>query len=129
MPTPVLPVTALYAAIFAVFLIVLAFRVIFQRNTAKVALYDGGDATLGKRIRVHGNFTEYVPLALIIMGLGEINGATPWMIHAMGVVLLAGRLMHVWAIESENLTRRIIGMSATFLVLLAGAILAVTQIF
>ncbi len=128
MPTPVLPATALYAAVFAVFLIVIAFRVIFRRNAAKVALNDGGDAALGKRIRVHGNFTEYVPLALILMGLCEINGAAPWIIHAMGVVLLAGRLMHVWAIESENLPRRIAGMSATFLVLLAGAILSIVQV-
>ncbi len=128
MPTPVLPGTALYAAVFAIFLIVIAFRVIFQRNTAQVMLYDGGDATLGKRIRVHGNFTEYVPLALILMAVCEINGAAAWMIHVLGGVLLAGRLVHAWAIETASLARRIIGMSATFLVLLAGAILAVVQI-
>ena len=56
-------ITPLYAALAAVILIVLSLRVIGARRSHRVAIGDGADEDLARRIRAHGNFTEYTPLA------------------------------------------------------------------
>ena len=51
--------------------VVLSFRVIAGRRASSTALGDGSNPDLFRRIRVHSNFAEYVPLALILLGLAE----------------------------------------------------------
>ena len=41
----------------------------------QVGLGDGGEKTLLRHIRVHGNFGEYVPFILMLMLMGELLGA------------------------------------------------------
>ena len=52
----------------------------------KIGLLDGDDPQHGKEIRIHGNFTEHVPFALILMILVELNDAEPELMHTMGIV-------------------------------------------
>ena len=40
-----------------------------HRNRHKIGIGDGGDKALARKIRVHGNFVEYVPLGLLLMAL------------------------------------------------------------
>ena len=84
-----MPVTALYAALLAPLFILLAVRVIRSRREAKVAVGDGGDKALLRRMRVHANFAEYVPLALILMALAESLAANRFALHATAIALLA----------------------------------------
>lgn len=97
-----LPVTALYAGVLALLMLVLAFNVIRGRYRAKVGLFDGGDERLGRAIRIHGNFIEYVPIALILMGLVEINGVPAWALHAWGIVIVASRLVHAHGLAGSS---------------------------
>ncbi|NNC55212.1 MAG: hypothetical protein HKO07_05785, partial [Pseudomonadales bacterium] len=53
-------ITLLYAGLLSILLLVLSYRVVQIRRQG-IALGDGGDLTLQRRIRAHGNFTEYVP--------------------------------------------------------------------
>ncbi|HWU18531.1 MAG TPA: MAPEG family protein [Devosia sp.] len=95
-------ITALYAAIFTVFVVVLANVVSAQRARAKVSILHGDDMKLALWMRRHGNLVENVPLALILMGLCEANGLPgPWL-HAMGIVLIVGRLAHVVGLNATN---------------------------
>ncbi len=71
-------ITPLYAALAAVILIVLSLRVIGARRSRRVAIGDGADEDLARRIRAHGNFTEYAPLALVLILLLELGGAPAW---------------------------------------------------
>ncbi len=64
-------ITPLYASLAAFILIVLSLRVIGARRNRRVALGDGADDDLARRIRAHGNFTEFTPLALVL----ELGGA------------------------------------------------------
>jgi uncharacterized membrane protein YecN with MAPEG domain len=122
-PALTLPtVTALYAALAALLLIALSVRVIAVRRRAGVALGDGGDAALSRRIRAHGNFIEYVPLALLLMLLMEMLGLPAWLLHALGIGLLGGRLVHAWSLSAASITGRVAGMMLTFTVLAAGAV-------
>ncbi|PPC75377.1 hypothetical protein C4K68_20640 [Pokkaliibacter plantistimulans] len=95
----------LYAGLLGLIYIFLSYRVIAGRRQYRVALGDNHVAPLQRRIRVHGNFMEYVPLALILL-------------------LLLGRLLHAYGVsaEQENLRFRISGMVATMTVLLVASL-------
>jgi hypothetical protein len=118
-------ITALYAALLAPIFVVLAIRVIAMRRSARVAVGDGGDAELRRRMRVQANFAEYVPFALLLLALAEGLGGPGWMIHALGLALLAGRLSHAWGMSQarEVFGFRVGGMVATFSVILLAALL------
>lgn len=122
---PIVHVTALYAAVLALILVALSVRVIAVRRRLRIAVGDAGDDTLARRIRAHGNFTEYVPIALILMLSAEIAGAPDWMLHALGATLVAGRVIHAWSLSARSIPGRTIGMTLTFIVLVAGAVMAV----
>ena len=86
------------------------------RGTAKVSLGDGGDPMLIRRIRGMGNFVEYVPLALILLGLAEANGASAIALWICGGSLVVGRLLHgyAFAFTDNNRFGRAGGIVLTF---------------
>ena len=94
-----LTATPLYAGLLALLYLFLSYRVIRQRVAARVAHGDGGDRELSLRIRVHGNFNEYVPLGLILLAGAELQGAPLAVVHGLGAMLLAGRLAHAWGMS------------------------------
>ena len=99
-----MPITALYAALLAPLFILLSARIIQLRRTGIAAFGDGGNPELQRRIRVQANFTEYVPFALILMALAESEGASPPLLHLLGLALLAGRLCHAYGVsQSPNI--------------------------
>lgn len=117
-----LPVTGLYAGVLALWFVWLATRVIKARRAHRVAL--GTAHRLVERpARAHGNFAEYVPFALLLMALCEVNGLPDWALHALGVALVAGRAAHAHGIsrEPEEFRWRVLGTSLTFTVILAAA--------
>lgn len=109
-------VTALYGALFGLLCVGLSVRVIRARRAARVAIGAGDDTGLLRAIRAHGNFAEYVPLALVLMLLAELGGASAWLLHVIGLTLLAGRLVHALGVSrtDEDYRYRVAGMAATF---------------
>mgnify|MGYP001049307170 CR=1 FL=1 len=119
-----LAATPIYAALFALFFIFLSLRVAAMRRSARVSLGDGGNAELTRRMRVHGNFIEYVPLTLILMALAELQGQPAWTIHLIGLSLALGRLAHAYGVSQQPqiLKLRVLGMVLTITALTAGAL-------
>ena len=115
-------VTPLYAALAAAVMIVLSLRVIGVRRNRQVAIGDGGDEDMVRRIRAHGNFTEYTPLALLLILLLELGGAPAWQLHLLGTALILGRSLHAWSLTAHSGNGRVAGMTLTFFVLAAGAL-------
>ena len=117
-------VTPVYAGLLALMFILLSVRVIGMRRAARVALGDGGNPALLLRQRVHGNFAEYVPLALLLMALAELQHLPDWLIHAIGILLLVGRATHAYGVgcEPELPRARVLGMALTFAALGTGAV-------
>lgn len=115
--------TAFYAGILAILFIVLSFRVIAKRNQYKVALGSDGHSLLERAIRVHANFAEYVPFALLLMFLAEYSGLAPLYLHILGIALVIGRLSHAFGVsqQQEPLKFRVFGMILSMLVILAAA--------
>jgi uncharacterized membrane protein YecN with MAPEG domain len=123
-------VTSFYAALLGFVLLWLSIRVIGHRRRARVAIGTGEDQGLLRASRAQGNFVEYVPMALILLALLEISGASALMLHALGAGLLGGRVAHGIGIgqEPENLKLRQIGMALTFGVLGAGSALLLLRV-
>jgi uncharacterized protein len=118
-----LKITALYAALLALLFLVLSFRTLGYRRSQKVEIGDGGDKELLRRVRVHGNFAEYVPMGLLLIGFAESLGLWAAAVHALGLMLLAGRLSHAYGLSQTPhvLPLRVAGMVATFAAILAAA--------
>ncbi len=68
-------VTPIYAAVLALVFVGLSVRTIRLRRRARIAVGDGGDPRLARAMRVHTNFAEYVPLALLLIYFAESAGA------------------------------------------------------
>ena len=77
-----------------------------------------------RAMRVHANFAEYVPIALILLGLLEMQGASLWLVNALGCLLVAARLSHAYGVSktTENFTFRISGMLGTFAMIITSAL-------
>jgi len=88
------PITALYASLLALLMLILALRVIRLRWKLRVGLGDGGDKAMSRAIRIHGNATEHVPIALLLLLVAELNHGKPALLHACGIVLVVARLLH-----------------------------------
>ena len=116
-------VTSVYAGLIALLYLYLSLRVIMARFDARVSYGDGGDKVLFKRIRVHSNFAEYAPLALVLLALTEAQGAPALAVHALGLLLLVGRLSHAigFGRSPQIVPLRRLGVYCTFAMLaLAG---------
>lgn len=126
-----LPVTSIIAALAAILYIALAMRVIGVRRSNKVSLGDAANKTLETRIRQHGNFNEYVPLALILMAIAELQNAPRLLLIVLGLAILGGRLAHVFGLENMHNAvgrkLRTYGMLSTFLSLVVLSLTLVLQ--
>ena len=94
-----IPITAFYASILGIFLVFLSILVIVQRRSAKVSLGDGGDRHMLQMTRAHANFTEYVPLILVLLMIAEINQVNPLFLHVIGWVLVISRFLHAYGLR------------------------------
>jgi uncharacterized membrane protein YecN with MAPEG domain len=118
-----LPITSLFAGFFTLLFMRLARNVIGLRRANKVALGAGGVSALEGAIRAHGNFAEYVPLGLILLGLLESKNMHPAIVVVLGGLFFLGRLLHAQALTHANLKLRVRGMVLTFGTLTTLAIL------
>ena len=80
-------------------------------------------------MRGHANFAEYVPLILLLMALLEFGRTSIYVLHALGIALLVGRLLHGYALSFTEHFKfgRFWGAALTFLALLISAVLCVVQ--
>ena len=86
--------TSVFAGVLAVVYACMTVWVMLARTTSGTLQGDGGDKALERRIRAHGNFGEYVPFALIVIGLLEGGGGGHALVVGLLSLLLVGRLLH-----------------------------------
>jgi hypothetical protein len=93
----------------------LSFRVIRYRRAERIPLGSGGNAALERAMRAHANFAEYVPFAMLMLVLAEWAGTWPWLLHALGALLVAARLSHGMGLmqDPEDYRFRVFGMMGT----------------
>jgi uncharacterized membrane protein YecN with MAPEG domain len=94
-----IPITAFYAGLLGAFYLYLSAVVSANRRREKVSLGDGETRHFQQIIRSHGNFSEYVPLVLILMLVAELNGGHFWLLQISGNAILFGRLLHAYGLR------------------------------
>ncbi len=108
-------ITPFYAAVFELAFVLLSFRVIRVRQRLKIAIGDGDNPGLSRAIRVHGNFSEYVPFTLLLLSFAEIRTQSSLAIHAACILFLVARISHAYGVSQikENLRFRVFGVLVT----------------
>jgi uncharacterized membrane protein YecN with MAPEG domain len=118
------PISALYAALQALIAIGLVVPVGQLRGRTNLSLGSGGNPEMEAAIRRHQNWTEHVPIALLLIALLELNGGSAGLLHGLGATLLVARILHPIGIDAAEMRRplRGIGALATLLVTLVAAV-------
>ena len=99
-------ISPLYASILALFYFGLSMWVVRGRWKFQVGLGTGESKELEKRVRVHGNFSEYIPLCLILLVITENADFPTWSIHTFGSLLILSRVSHLIGLgKSRGYTR------------------------
>lgn len=119
-----MPITIYYAAILALFYVYLTLKVVKVRKKEKIAIGYGESKELSRAIRVHANFAEYVPLALLLLYFLESQGGHSIIMFLLGGLLLIGRILHAYGVSKveENLKFRVFGMFSTISVTVISAL-------
>ena len=123
-PAPMPAVTALYAALVALLLLVFALRVSSFRRSLGVGIGDGGHDALARAIRVHANAVEWALPVLFLLLVAELNRAAPLLLHACGVALVVARVLHGIGLSRRSgvSTGRFAGIAITWIVLIVLAL-------
>src|SRR5512143_2782447 len=121
----------IYIGLAALLLFYLSLRVNLMRYHYQVGLGDGGHDELHRAIRVQANFVEYAPIALLLILAADLVGHETWTVPALGIAFLVGRVCHAYglSLSSRQSLGRAVGMPLTYLVLIAGAVLAILSFF
>ena len=57
---------------------------------------------LRRAYRAHANNVEYVPMALILIGILELAQSPALFLHLLGGMLTAGRIVHAWGLSRSG---------------------------
>ena len=122
--TPAAHAAALWVGLHMILLLVLSMRVVRLRRAHRVALGDADIPALTHAVRAFGNATEYVPAGLIAIAVLALAGAAPMVIHALGLLLLAGRVSHAVGLSRSGGASlgRSVGVLLTWLAYIVGAV-------
>ncbi len=116
-------ITLLVASLHALLFVVLSLRVVLHRRAHRIGVGTGGDEAMTRKVRVHANFAEYVPLALLMLALLELSRLPSAWIWVLGVALLLARVLHAVGLggSAGYSVGRFAGAATTFLLLLVMA--------
>jgi uncharacterized membrane protein YecN with MAPEG domain len=122
--TPSAHAAALWVGLHLILLLVLSGLVVRQRRAHGVVLGDDNIPELTQAVRAFGNATEYVPGGLIAIAVLALAGATPMVVHAMGLTLFVGRVAHAVGLSRHggSSVLRSAGVIATWLAYILGGV-------
>ncbi|MFW5825718.1 MAG: MAPEG family protein [Marinobacter sp.] len=124
-----MPVTAVFAAVTAFLLLFLSFQVSRYRLKYRQGLGVNDDQDFEVAVRAHGNLVEYAPLALILMGVGELNGVSAQWIYWLGMAFVGGRILHAFGMFNGRGGPHKARLAGILLTWLSIAVLAVLLIW
>lgn len=124
-----LPITLATASTLGIMLIWLSARVIASRVKNQALIGDQGNQDLLFAIRTQGNFSEYTPLFLILLGLLEFSQASPTTLKVLAGLFIVSRLLHMLGMgEGANLRLRQLGMIGTFTAIIVASVLGLYRV-
>ena len=126
-------VTAFYASLLAILLLILSISVIGLRGNpafAFIAQGKGDEELLQRAIRAHANFTEYAPMMLILLYFLEASGTSDTKLQVLGGAFLLGRVAHgpCMGFMRSSVPLRVGGTAFTLMPLGATAVALLMQV-
>lgn len=117
-------VTPFYSGIFGLFFVALSIRTLLLRRKFGIAIGSNNQPILERASRVHSNFAEYVPIALLLIYFLELKMPSNVWIHFVCIALLVGRISHAYGVSQvqEKLIYRVIGMTLTFVAIISTSV-------
>ena len=120
-----IPLTSIIASLFTLFYLFLSMRIGYLRGSPVMKLIFNMDKKvpenkLERNVRAHGNFSEYVPLFLILLFITEYFKIITFnYLIILSFIFLYGRVAHAicFAFFEYNPFLRISGMLCTYLIL------------
>jgi uncharacterized protein len=128
----IVPVTAVFAAVTGLLLLVLSFQVVRFRLKYRKDLGVTDDRDFQAAVRAHANLVEYAPLGLLMLGLAELNGVSSSLIYWTGMALVVGRVLHAWGMingQGGPHKARMVGILLTWLSILVAAFLLLANVY
>jgi len=125
-------IVPIYAAILSFLFVFLSIRTIRLRRSLKIGIGHANSEKMLRAMRVHSNFSEYVPLSLILLFFLEMQNANNVILHGLCSLLVLGRCLHAYGVsqEKERFVFRVSGMAMTFTTILTcGAYIILSAIF
>lgn len=118
-----IPITLITTGILGLLFFIHSLRTINGRRLTKTNLGDGGNELMTRRIRIHANFAEYIPLLLFILFLLETNLVPKLVLVVFSITVVIGRLFHFYGLYSEDTPgwARVLGMQFTLWPLVLGS--------
>ena len=118
-----LPLTSIFGSLFTLFYLFLSFRIGYFRGSPVMKLIfkmgeEIPEIKLQRNVRAHGNFSEYVPIFLVLLLIIETLGQSSFDYLLMICLIFSyGRLAHAicFAFYDSNPFLRISGMLCTYL--------------
>ena len=124
-------ITLLYAGILGLMYFALSLNVILQRRAKLVGIGHSSDPNcpLFRAVRIHGNFSEFVPFLIFLLALDEVTGRNSLTLHLFGSAIVLGRLGHFLGIRKthKGSSERTIGMMLTFITLITLSVLLIVK--
>ena len=120
-------ITPIYASLLAFIFVLLSVRTLRLRRQLKIGIGTGENKQMLRAMRVHANFCEYAPLALLLSLMIELIKGPALLIHFVCICLLVGRILHAYGVSqlSENYKFRVLGMALTFTSICTSALLLI----
>ena len=110
------------AAIAALITAWLGWRCSVLRLSDKIFHGDGGNTLLARRMRAQANFTEYTPIALVLIVLLNLMDINSWALGLSALAFMVGRVLHAIGMDAESTHwARGAGVALTFSLLLVWA--------
>ena len=123
-------ITLLYSGILAFLLIILSLRVSLDRGRAKVDIgTQGADERFLRINRAHGNLTEYLAIALLLIYFVEVTGSGAMWVHGLGIALVIARVAHAIGISNKVPPLRLMGAVVNLTVIGVAAVLCLVRFF
>ncbi len=91
-------ISLMYGSFLVLLFAMLSLNVSRVRGTFQVWAGDGGHEPLRKAIRVQGNMSEYVAVALLMLALCELCRGSSLVLHVFGGGFLLARLLQAGAL-------------------------------
>ena len=118
-----LPLTSIFGSLFTLFYLFLSFRIGYFRGSPVMKLIfkmgeEIPETKLQRNVRAHGNFSEYVPIFLVLLLIIETLGQSSFdYLLIICLIFSYGRLAHAicFAFYDSNPFLRISGMLCTYL--------------